>query len=249
MRKYTLAWSLVFLAFFTNGIRALSAQTPPAQSEELTKNLVRVEKPEPVPEPLAAGFKAIGAKESLALLSFLASDLLEGRETGTRGYELAAEYAASLFGLWNLKPLGDVPPPRFSLAQFLSGEPFSRQPAERTYLQEFAISEQTETSSRMNLEVRSGATVKTRSFQPGQDYTNFSPAQEFLVSAPDRAVCGLKCECIHIELFHQVGAMIFNGPRRTVQHSGDFLVTHPVCNQLQHIDFSRCQKRAFQKKV
>jgi hypothetical protein len=184
MRKYTLAWSLVFLAFFTNGIRALSAQTPPAQSEELTKNLVRVEKPEPVPEPLAAGFKAIGAKESLALLSFLASDLLEGRETGTRGYELAAEYAASLFGLWNLKPLGDVPPPRFSLAQFLSGEPFSRQPAERTYLQEFAISEQTETSSRMNLEVRSGATVKTRSFQPGQDYTNFSPAQEFLVSAP-----------------------------------------------------------------
>jgi hypothetical protein len=39
-------------------------------------------------------------------MRFLASDLLEGREAGTRGYDLAAAYVASQFQLLGLRPAG-----------------------------------------------------------------------------------------------------------------------------------------------
>ncbi|MDR7295443.1 Zn-dependent M28 family amino/carboxypeptidase [Pelomonas aquatica] len=42
-----------------------------------------------------------------AHLRFLADPLLEGRETGTRGFDLAAAYVASQFAQLGLKPLGD----------------------------------------------------------------------------------------------------------------------------------------------
>ena len=38
---------------------------------------------------------------------FLADDLLEGREAGTRGYDLAALYVAARYGLLGLEPAGD----------------------------------------------------------------------------------------------------------------------------------------------
>jgi len=41
-----------------------------------------------------------------AHVSFLADDLLEGREAGTRGHEIAASYIASQFGLLGVKPGG-----------------------------------------------------------------------------------------------------------------------------------------------
>jgi hypothetical protein len=41
-----------------------------------------------------------------AHVSFLADDLLEGREAGTRGHEIAASYVASQFGLLGVKPGG-----------------------------------------------------------------------------------------------------------------------------------------------
>jgi len=42
-----------------------------------------------------------------AHLEFLADDLLEGREAGTRGYDIAAKYVASNFAQLGLKPAGD----------------------------------------------------------------------------------------------------------------------------------------------
>src|SRR4030081_2703680 len=42
-----------------------------------------------------------------AHVKFLASDLLEGRGTGQRGGEIAAEYIATQFALDGLKPAGD----------------------------------------------------------------------------------------------------------------------------------------------
>lgn len=40
-------------------------------------------------------------------MTFLADDLLEGRETGTRGYDIAARYVAPQFMQMGLKPAGD----------------------------------------------------------------------------------------------------------------------------------------------
>ncbi|HEX8233385.1 MAG TPA: M28 family metallopeptidase [Caulobacteraceae bacterium] len=43
-----------------------------------------------------------------AHMAFLASDLLEGREAGTRGYDIAANYVAAEFAKLGLKPAGDA---------------------------------------------------------------------------------------------------------------------------------------------
>src|SRR3954462_8723348 len=49
----------------------------------------------------------ISAQSLKGRLSFLASDLLEGRATPSRGLDLAAEYIASEFRRAGLKPAGD----------------------------------------------------------------------------------------------------------------------------------------------
>jgi len=52
---------------------------------------------------IAEGLGVSGAAIK-AHTAFLASDLLEGREAGTRGYDIAAEYVATQFALYGLKP-------------------------------------------------------------------------------------------------------------------------------------------------
>jgi Peptidase family M28 len=47
------------------------------------------------------------AERYRAHVGFLADDLLEGRETGTRGHEIAAKYIATQFDLLGLKPGGE----------------------------------------------------------------------------------------------------------------------------------------------
>ena len=49
----------------------------------------------------------ISAERFRAHVAFLADDLLEGRETGTRGHEIAARYIATQFDLMGLKPGGE----------------------------------------------------------------------------------------------------------------------------------------------
>jgi hypothetical protein len=160
-----------------------AAQTPPAaKPEDFAKNLVKVAKPETPPADIKAGFEAIGAKASLSMLTFIASDLLEGREAGTRGYQVAAEYAASLFGLWGITPIGDAAARPFTMAQYMSGGMPAARPAEKTYWQEFPLQETLETSSRMTLQARNGEAVLTRDFQPGADYSSVSATGDVLTA-------------------------------------------------------------------
>ena len=182
MKKSTLAVLLItFLAL------SISAQAPQQQPqpkpEDLAKNLVLVEKTQPVPDAMKAGFESITAKDSIAMLTYISSDLMEGRETATRGYQLAADYAASLFALWKVKPGGDVPG-RGGFGRRGMGGP-SAQPAappEKTYLQDFALQELTESSSQITLEVRKGDSTSKRPFQPGLDYSSMSSTGETLTA-------------------------------------------------------------------
>jgi len=180
MKRPLLAALLLAAVVLTAG-----AQAPPPQAkpEDVLKNLVQVEKPLPVPEAMKAGFDSISAKDSIAMLTYLSSDLMEGRETATRGYQLAAEYAASLMALWKVKPIGDRPARAFDRGRMGGGSQAPAAPPERTYLQEFALREITESSSAITLEVRTGATVKSRSFQPRMDYTSMSSTGE-TITAP-----------------------------------------------------------------
>jgi len=59
-------------------------------------------------------FAAISAGNIKAHIDFLASDLLEGRETGSRGYGVAAEYVATQFEALGLEP--SFQPVRFRTA-------------------------------------------------------------------------------------------------------------------------------------
>src|SRR2546421_5236738 len=63
------------------------------------------------PVPLAPETKAvlrrISANSLRGHLSFIASDLLEGRDTPSRGLDIAAEYIAAQFRRAGLEPVGD----------------------------------------------------------------------------------------------------------------------------------------------
>lgn len=58
------------------------------------------------PAPFAAATNVITANAIEAHIRFLASDLLEGREAGTRGYDIAAAYVESEYRLLGLQPGG-----------------------------------------------------------------------------------------------------------------------------------------------
>ena len=55
----------------------------------------------------AASADPAAAQRIRADVEFLASDLLEGRDTGSRGYEIAASYVAAQFRAIGLKPAGE----------------------------------------------------------------------------------------------------------------------------------------------
>jgi len=116
---------------------AAAQQAQPPKPEDMLKNLVIVDKVVPPPDRMKAGFEAITAKDSLNFLGYLSSDLLEGRETATRGHQLATGYASSLFAMWKILPAGDTPAPRMPS---MMGPGTAPAPApQRSYLQEFAL--------------------------------------------------------------------------------------------------------------
>src|SRR3954447_1514629 len=61
----------------------------------------------PPPPEVAAARDAIRPHALASHIRFLADDLLEGRETGSRGFELAARYVAAQFATFDLQPAGD----------------------------------------------------------------------------------------------------------------------------------------------
>lgn len=161
----------------------LNAQEKKEAAPDMLKNLQLVGKPETVPSRLQPGLNHITAKEMMALLAFLSSDNLEGRETGTRGYDTAAAYAVSLFSLWGLKPGGDTP-------KAVSG-PFRQMGAdgppaksERGYLQEFELKEAVEISAAARLEIgRPGLGRRVVPFAQGIDFI-FTSSLPLEISAP-----------------------------------------------------------------
>jgi Zn-dependent M28 family amino/carboxypeptidase len=60
-----------------------------------------------VPPAIKSAEAAVDSEKIRAHVKFLADDLLEGRGPGTRGGEIAAQYIATQFALYGLKPAGD----------------------------------------------------------------------------------------------------------------------------------------------
>ena len=96
-----------------------------------------------------------------AFLSVIAADFTRGRETGSEGYDIAAEYAASLFKAWGVQPGGDVPDP---LVRLRTGR-------ERSYFQAVPLVRNAgDPETTMILTVARGSFRKEAVFQRGTDF-------------------------------------------------------------------------------
>jgi Zn-dependent M28 family amino/carboxypeptidase len=92
-----------------------------------------------LPSNVTASMQGIDAHRIAEHVRFLANDLLEGRGTGTRGGDIAANYIASQFALYGLKPAGDngsyLQKVEFVGVKTLPGTSASLQPAHGTALE------------------------------------------------------------------------------------------------------------------
>ncbi len=88
-------FTVLFLLFSLSSIS--TAQTP----HKHTNDYVRL------PATAVAAMQKIDPERIRAHVRYLSHDLLEGRGTGQRGGDIAAEYIATQFALYGLKPAGD----------------------------------------------------------------------------------------------------------------------------------------------
>ena len=85
------------------------------------------------------GLESINEQAVKAQLEFLASDWTEGRETGTQGAYMAADYIASMFKIYGLEPGGDYKPVRYRRG--MSREERESIKPQREYFQKFNLIE------------------------------------------------------------------------------------------------------------
>src|SRR5664279_5613765 len=81
----------------------LLAQAP----QSSTKATIPVPHVAALPPAAEQAMASVDPEKIRAQVKFLASDLLEGRGTGARGGDIAAEYIATQFALYGLQPAGD----------------------------------------------------------------------------------------------------------------------------------------------
>jgi len=89
-------------------------------------------------DPKEMGLNAITMAAVKGQLEFLASDWTEGRMTGQKGCYMAADYIASMFKVYGIKPAGDIESFRFSRSFMTRGVSPERN---RTYFQNFSLIE------------------------------------------------------------------------------------------------------------
>lgn len=110
----------------------------------------------PLPSDVMASMQGIDPHRIGEHVRFLASDLLEGRGTGTRGGDIAANYIAAQFALYGLKPAGDngtfLQKVDFVGVKTLPGTSASLQPAHGAAMnlklaEDYVVGDQTQTDS------------------------------------------------------------------------------------------------------
>ncbi len=165
------------LLFLTLQPFVLTQEKGNPQKERVPKNLILPEKVLPAPERVRVGFEGITGATNSAILSFLASDTLEGRETGTRGYDTAAEFAGSLFSLWGLQPGGDKEQPQ---APSFMAPPVPPKEARTGYLQQVEMKELFDSDAKALVVVENRGGKRVTPLTLGVDYLYQSAKDETL---------------------------------------------------------------------
>ena len=127
--------------------------------------------------PKDKGLQSITTESLKAQLGFLASDWTEGREAGTKGEYLSADYIASLLQLYGVKPGGDIS--RGRVSQSASGN------IDKTYFQNFLLIK-TSPGEEQVMKVRTSdeKTFKTISFTNNIDFSIRTADQDVEIEAP-----------------------------------------------------------------
>lgn len=150
------------------------------QKEDPLKNLSIVEDVQPAPDKVKLGFESITGKDAVTYLKFIASDYLQGRDTGSLGYDIAALYAATMFELWGIKPAGDFVRP-VSRSRFSPAPDTAK--LKRGYFQGVPLKEIISNESRIKVAWQKGTLKKSQAFTSDVDYT-FSGSGTQSVTAP-----------------------------------------------------------------
>ena len=85
------------------------------------------------------GLSAITENVVKGQLEFLASDWTEGRETGAKGAYMAADYIASMFKVYGIKPFGDEVVEMPSRRMMMRSGPGFRPKVDTSYFQNFSL--------------------------------------------------------------------------------------------------------------
>ena len=98
-----------FLIVFLAALVAMAQSKPGVvkTGSSTAKKSAAVENDPALPAAANAAMKAVDGEHMRQHVRFLSHDLLEGRGTGQRGGDIAAEYIATQFVLYGLKPAGD----------------------------------------------------------------------------------------------------------------------------------------------
>jgi len=179
VKKYFIAIAVLCLLVFST---SMAQEAREEEKPDPLANFSLVDETQPVPEDVKLGFESITGKDAVTYLKFIADDLLEGRDTGSDGYDIAALYGATMFELWGIKPAGDMVRPRMDFRRMMMGGQ-TAQGAKRSYFQNIPLRETLETGGMALVEWQKGQLKKTRSFQPDIDYSYFSSGTQSL-SAP-----------------------------------------------------------------
>jgi hypothetical protein len=128
-------------------------------------------------EPVMRGLHAINEDVLKAQLAFLASDWMEGRQTGEKGEYLAADYIASMLQLFGVKPGGDYPETRVPS--------FVPEGTGRSYFQNFVLLKTTDEEKKI-LKIISGEgpALTTLNLVYDVDFISRSLASDIEIEAP-----------------------------------------------------------------
>jgi hypothetical protein len=148
---------------------AIGQQEQAEKKADPMKNFSLVDETQPVADKVKVGFESITGKDAVTYLKFLSDDLLEGRDTASRGHDIAAHYAATMFELWGIKPAGDMERPSMDFRRMMQGQ----QPAQakRGYFQNIAFLETLGSEGQATVTWQKGQMKKTKTFLPNTDYT------------------------------------------------------------------------------
>ncbi|MCP4311829.1 MAG: hypothetical protein GY790_11235, partial [Bacteroidetes bacterium] len=158
-----------------------------------------------------AGLQSITLKSVEAPLEFLASDWTEGREMGTKGAYMAADYIASLFKLYNIKPLGDMAVKKMSRESRMAGE---KPESYRSYFQNFdLLTGPRESEISLSLIQRTAYSAKELTLNRGTDFEMRGNPSSMEIEAPVVFLgYGLQSETLKCDPFGKVnleGKIVF----------------------------------------